>query len=472
MTVLSRRSVLLTMMGLLMVLGIVDAAQAQSLDQKVVGLLNSSCAGLGFNVPPIAGGPNAPTPAQLGGNLLQMCTIQMINTSFPSGASSATGGGAAAVQTTGVSVLNRSLTRRLEEIRREQEEQEGEKKPSAFNWNPLAMVPSQIWGPSSASSTASPQMNTGGGTLSFGGQERWKGVGLYFSGLVEALNRNVTTNQDGYRSNIFGFTAGADYSVTKGLVAGMAFSYANTHGDFNTGGGNFNINSYSPTIYAAWMPTNRIFVQTVAGYTYGNNSVSRAMNIFINPLDHIVDSQVIMNSNTATGFSSSRTGSDVFRLGVLTGYDHPIQNVTIGPRLGFNWSNTHIRDFSEDGNTGLELRYNDQYVNSLQSVVGLQGSAAFSTSVGVFVPQVNADYIHEYANSQRSINVQFVQDLRADATKFTFQNDNPARNYFSLGTGLVAVLPHGIQPFVNFRAMVGNSQFTNYAGTFGLRVEL
>ena len=157
---------------------------------------------------------------------------------------------------------------------------------------------------------------------------------------------------------------------------------------------------------------------------------------------------------------------------MLTGYDHPIQNVTIGPRLGFNWSNTHIHNFSEDGNTGLELRYNDQYVNSLQSVVGLQGSAAFGTSVGVFVPQVNADYIHEYANSQRAINVQFVQDLRADATKFTFQNDNPARNYFSLGTGLLAVLPHGIQPFVNFRAMVGSSQFTNYAGTFGLRIEL
>ena len=404
--------------------------------------------------------PN-PTPAELGGNLLAMCTTLSAGTNVPS--ASAAGGGAAAVQTTGVSVLNRSLTRRLEEIRREEEEQEGEKKPSAFNWNPLATVPSQIWGPSNAPSTASPQMNTGGGMLSFGGQERWKGVGLYFSGLVEALNRNVTTNQDGYRSNIFGFTAGADYRVTKGLVAGMAFSYANTHGDFNTGGGNFNINSYSPTIYAAWMPTDKAFVQTFAGYTSGNTSVSRAVDVFV---------AGDVASNTAIGFSSSRTGSDVFRLGVLTGYDYPIQNVTIGPRLGFNWSNTHIRGFSEDGNTGLELRYNDQYVNSLQSVVGLQGSAAFSTSVGVFVPQVNADYIHEYANSQRFINVQFVQDLRADATKFAFQNDNPARNYFSIGTGLLAVLPNGLQPFVNFRMMVGNSQFNNYAGMFGLRIEL
>lgn len=435
-------------MSSLMGLPLVNAAQAQSLDQAVVGLLQNSCEGLGLN-------PPAPTAADLGGNLLQMCSIRPIIGGPGTGpGSSATGGGAGAVMSTGVSVLNRSLTNRLEEIRSEEDEEGGKKKPSAFN-----------------SSSSSPQMATGGGRLSFGGQERWKGVGFYFSGLVEALNRDVTTFQDGYRSNIFGFTAGTDYRMMKNLVAGMAFSYANTHGDFHTGGGNFNTNSYSPIIYAAWMPTDRAFIQTVAGYTYGINSVSRAVNVFIDRFDNI-NVGTIMFSNSANGFSSSRTGSDVFRLGVLTGYDYPIQNVTIGPRLGFNWSNTHIHNFSEDGNTGLELRYNDQYVSSLQSVVGLQGSAAFSTSLGVFVPQVNADYIHEFANSQRNINVQFVQDLRANATKFSFQNDNPARNYFNVGTGLVAVLPNGLQPFVNFRMMVGNSQFDNYAGTFGLRIEL
>ena len=69
--------------------------------------------------------------------------------------------------------------------------------------------------------------------------------------------------------------------------------------------------------------------------------------------------------------------------------------------------------------------------------------------------------------------VQFAQDNRgADATKFRFQNDVPVRNYFNLGTGLLMVLPNGWQPFVNFRAMVGNEQFNNYAGMFGLRIEL
>ena len=102
----------------------------------------------------------------------------------------------------------------------------------------------------------------------------------------------------------------------------------------------------------------------------------------------------------------------------------------------------------------------------------MQGSAAFSTGFGVLVSQVNADYIHEYANSQRYINVQFTEDQRADPFQFRFQTDTPVRNYFNLGAGLMAVLPNGIQPFVNFRWMVGNNQFNSYAGTFGLRVAM
>jgi hypothetical protein len=39
-------------------------------------------------------------------------------------------------------------------------------------------------------------------------------------------------------------------------------------------------------------------------------------------------------------------------------------------------------------------------VNSLQNVLGVQAQAAIGTSMGVLVPQANADYIHEFANSQ------------------------------------------------------------------------
>jgi uncharacterized protein YhjY with autotransporter beta-barrel domain len=293
-------------------------------------------------------------------------------------------------------------------------------------------------------------------------------LGFFASGLVESLNRDITTFQDGYKSNILGITAGADYRFSKKLVAGLALSYSNTDGDFRSGG-NFSTNSYGGTLFASYLPTDRTFVQVTGGYTKNNYLVSRLASS-----DTSSQSPDPLNpgGTSVQGLASSNSNGNVFNLGLMTGYDHPIGRFTIGPRAGVNYSNTKIGDYGENGSTGVELRYDNQWINSLQSVLGVQGSAAFSTGLGVLVPQFNADFIHEFANSQRFINVQFAQDFRATPTKFTFQNDVPVRNYFNLGTGLLMVLPNGWQPFVNFRAMVGNEQFNNYAGMFGLRIEL
>jgi outer membrane autotransporter protein len=179
------------------------------------------------------------------------------------------------------------------------------------------------------------------------------------------------------------------------------------------------------------------------------------------------------------GPASSNSNGDVVNGGIFAGYDHPLDRFTVGPRVGVNYVHTHIGSFTENGSTGLELQYDPQNIHSLQSVIGVQGSAAFITTVGLLIPYVNADYIHEFANSQRLITVQFAQDLRGTPaysdlapTRFTFQNDVPVRNYFNLGTSLLAILPNGWQTFVSFRAMVGNNQFNNYAGTVGLRIAL
>lgn len=251
---------------------------------------------------------------------------------------------------------------------------------------------------------------------------------------------------------------GGDYRISQQLTAGVAFTYSNTYGNFRQEG-NFSTNAYDVTIFSQYLPTDRTFVQVTGGYSRSSYLVNRSNSLTL--------SNIAVN-----GFSTSNSNGDIFKLGMLTGYDHPVGMFTIGPRAGINWTNTHINDYSENGSTGLELKYDDQYVNSLQSVLGVQGQAAISTDMGVLVPQVNGDYIHEFANSQRFLNVQYVQDLNPTPTKFRFQNDSPVRNYFNVGTGLLMVLPNGWQPFINFRAMVGNNQFNDYAGTFGLRVEM
>jgi uncharacterized protein YhjY with autotransporter beta-barrel domain len=428
-------------------------ASAQVLNQKVNDLLAGNCAGLG-----VSG-----TDPGFGANLNALCKFP------PTAGASSTGGGAASVQGSAASILNRVVLQRLYET----DEEEGQEhiRSSSMKFNPFGSLLSGFGRTSSVSSPLyAATTAVGGSTATFtnSSQSRWHGLGFFGSGLVESLNRDVTTFQDGYKSNILGITAGADYRFSKRLVAGLALSYSNTDGDFRNGG-NFSTNSYGGTLFAAYLPTDRTFMQVTGGYTRNNYLVSRLASADTSSQSPDPSSP---GGTSVQGLASSNSNGNVFNLGLMTGYDHPIGRFTIGPRAGVTYSNTKIGSYGENGSTGVELKYDDQWINSLQSVLGIQGSAAFSTGLGVLVPQFNADYIHEFANSQRFINVQFAQDFRATPTKFTFQNDVPVRNYFYLGTGLLMVLPNGWQPFVNFRAMVGNEQFNNYAGMFGLRIEL
>lgn len=430
-------------------------ASAQVLDQQINALLANNCELLGTGGPPV---PSPTVLAGFGSNLRTLC-----DTPITGGASSA-GGGASSLQGSTASILNRTVLGRLEELR--QENRDESTRPSAFRFNPLGLMAMAGTGALNVSSPfyAATAISGGSGTsVVMNSPRRWKGLGFFASGLVESLNRDVTTFQDGYKSRIFGASAGVDYRITRRFVLGLVGNFSNTDGDFRTGGGTFSTNSYGGLAFAQILPTDRTFIQVTGGYTRNNYLIARLATAQIGGT---------VPPRTVNSFASSNSNGDVASVGLLSGYDHHIGRYLIGPRLGVNYTQTLIGSYAEDGGGGIGLRYDSQTIHSLQSTAGIQASTVYSTGFGVLVHQINADYVHEFANSQRHIAVQFTEDLRTNPTRFAFQNEAPARNYAYVGTGLVAVLPNGWQPFVNFRAMVGNSQFDNYIGTFGLRIEL
>ena len=117
--------------------------------------------------------------------------------------------------------------------------------------------------------------------------------------------------------------------------------------------------------------------------------------------------------------------------------------------------------------TGIELIYDDQNVVSLTSTVGVFASMAISTGFGVLVPQAGAEYVHEFANDQRSVGFTFV-DLTG-RPRFLFQTDPPDRNFFNIGVGAVAVFSRGLSAYVNVRQLLGYSDRTATTVTIGLR---
>ena len=284
-------------------------AHSQTLDQEIKHLLDNDCAAL-------TGGGRGPL---VGTRLDFICTTATVGDA--TGVSS--GGGSGSAPSLGVTVENRRKVRLEGEEDKKRDE------------------------------------STLGATFSLG-----KGVSLFVSGNFEALNRDVATFADGFDSTISGGTVGGDYRVNDRLLAGAAFNFTNSDGDFD-GGGDFNTDSFGIILFGSFLPAPGFFADAAAGFTHDDYKVSRA-----------VSYQEGGIPRRLSGTTTSDTDGDTFSARALFGYDHPFGSVIIGPRAGVNYTNTHIDGYTESGGDGLALTYADQSVNSVQSVLGLQGSVA------------------------------------------------------------------------------------------------
>ena len=284
------------------------------------------------------------------------------------------------------------------------------------------------------------------------------GFSVFASANYQDLDRDGTDYEDGYDSDLWGVLAGAEYMISDTLAAGVALNYTNWDGDFDSGG-RFDKDLYGAVVYASFFPREGVFADLVLGYNRTDVSSKRRRN-YSNELD-----------DTFGGEISSNPDDNEFSTSLLVGIDYPVRQFTVGPRLGLDFVYTDLDGYSESGSTGLELDFDGDTETSLQSRLGMQASMAISTTFAVFVPQVRGDWVHEYANDQRSISARFVQDFRENPTRFSFENERPDRDFFEINAGIVAVLQHDIQAFANFWTLQGDKFLDSHAGSIGVRMD-
>lgn len=391
------------------------AASAQTLDQEVTRLLTFDCDQLGVQ------GGNPMHPGTLGPNLDAICRI---STGLATGSS--TGGGGAQSQTSGAHLGRKRAEGRLEELR------EGEQGAAKDVLETIDLF-------------------------------EIEGLGLWASGDYTRRDRDVTTFEDGYQSDVLGANVGIDYRFTNFLVAGVAYNYQNIDGDF-TGSGNFDTDSHGVVGYGSLTPLPGLFVDGSIGYSWKDYEVDRAATF-----TEVSGTQIL---DRFSGIAASDTGGEEFSTRGVVGYDHTMGGVTIGPRAGVNFLHTEVDGYHERGNTGIELIYGDRTRQSLQSALGAAVSAASSMGFGVLIPTFDFEWVHEFQDDQRHHSARFVEDLRADPTVFSFENERPDRDFFNLNAGASVVLAHGVQLFAQYRTILGHDYFDSHGVAAGVRVEL
>ena len=299
---------------------------------------------------------------------------------------------------------------------------------------------------------------------------RW---GDKFSTFLTAGATSLTHRQNdfeqGYNATIPSVTLGGGYNISDALMTGLAFNYSNSHADFNTGGG-FNVDSYTPLFYINYLPFDNAFANLVLGYTRQNQTnnriavASKRPNCAANGNPDGCRDDISFRLNTTGNVNANQ-----YDLSFLSGYDHPLENFTIGPRLGVDVRQWEIDGYRESTNTGLELSYNSQHQTSIQSTLGLAASFAHSTPYGDLVPQFGASWVHEYSNNSRIINSKFIQAPTSNG--FSFQTETPARNWAVINLGVSLWVQKGLQTFVNFSTVQGNRNFETYGGNVGVAVD-
>ena len=280
-----------------------------------------------------------------------------------------------------------------------------------------------------------------------------QGLSLFVSAGAFALNHHNNRFEDGYEAQLPTVTVGADYWINPRLLAGVAFNYTNFDGTYDDGGG-FDKDIFAPALYATFLPFEGAFINGVLGYARSEDSNDRKVVV------PTADDPII-------GHTSADYSENLYSAALQAGYDQPIGNFTVGPRLGFAFNHSEVDSFEEDGDTGLELRYSGLNQTSVQSSLGVAATVAIAIPNGVLLPQAGVAWVHEYANDARNIDARFVE--ASPSPSFTFQRERPARDWANIALGASAAFANGMQPFVQFVTVQGNDNYVSYGGTAGLR---
>ncbi len=302
-------------------------------------------------------------------------------------------------------------------------------------------------------------------------------IGFFISSQFEQAKRDITHFENGYDSILWRLTVGGDYRINDQFIAGVAFDYYRQEGDFKNRGV-FQTNSYSILGFASIIPFKNTYIQLSGGW--GRKDYKRTR--FASFID--ISASTMQSDTIVEGVIKSDYMANEYQAGILVGYDISFkESGIVSPRLGVNWTRLIFENYSEQGTktgslfdfiifneTGLELTFYDDAQTFFQTRIGIQALYSFASNFGKLVPRICIDWIHEFENDQRNVEVSFVGD--SGGNRFIFQTDNPDRDWLNICAGLSLFVSEKFLISADYRTMQMHSFFNSHAGMVTLRYHL
>lgn len=304
---------------------------------------------------------------------------------------------------------------------------------------------------------------TGGGAS--GDMQIGRG-GAFFN--LKYLDAEQDSNQytSGYDQDSLRFMFGADYRLRDNLIIGLSGNYASGSTDYWLDKGDMDTSTWGLGLYGTQYWEGGAFVEGTLGYDVSDYDMTRR-------IDYSIETNGVLTHVRQKAISTPESGT--FYATLSGGYNIEAGSLIFTPALSLNYLRNDIDSYRERMSDptapggSLAIAYDSQTYTSFNSRLGFMVARAFSSSVGVWVPQLSLDWVHEFSGDQDRIDARFVSDL--SATPLIISTTNPDRNYFDLGLGISGQFAQGRSAFLAINKLIGYEDVESYTISGGVRLE-
>lgn len=297
---------------------------------------------------------------------------------------------------------------------------------------------------------------------------RW---GFFMNGSYGFGDKDMTSMEPGFEFDSWSLTTGVDYRLTEQFILGISASYASTMSSLDNGAGDVDLDGFGLAVYGTYY-VSAFYLDFLAGV--GTHDFETERN-----LQYGVPAATGGRTTVTQTFDGDTDANDV-NLSAGAGYNASFGSFMVTPFLNVAYQRSDIDGYTEslaynntDAGYGLALRYGDQKIESLTSSLGVHLTRTVNTTRAVLTPYVRADWEHEYENDSRTIVASFavVDSAYASLNEILIPTDEPDRDYFNLGAGILAALPNGWQLFLDYATILGYEDLSLHRFVTGLRWE-
>lgn len=270
----------------------------------------------------------------------------------------------------------------------------------------------------------------------------------------------VSSLLDAYTANQQRFNIGFNYLLSGSTNIGFLVNRRTNEGDYDTGG-DFADDSIGAIGFIELGLGDEGFLQLSAGREAVNTERNRLAEFSISGEGPTPSTK----GQPKSDFSYTQT-----QLSAQLGSSWMLGATKLTPSLAVNWRLNDLGTHSEAGDSGLEITtYNDTQ-KFLQGLAGVRASWVANFSWGVFAPQLEANFIREFENKGREVEVSFTGDTRAK--RFTYNTPQGDSSYWGISAGGVFILTNGWQLFADLESYSGYEDFKQSIVSLGIRAEL